>query len=206
MQGGLREAGTAATRRQQKERQSMVTIIEPRHRQVLDVEAAEFHGLDPVARAKLITLEHASIAKASLSSAVRRSERRLEALQHSAAWTFGEARGWRLSRSTFGFVTLARSRRHGGWRRYDHQADNGNGYFDGESAHACDHPQWYRRDRKAAAIVAHLYGWPDCRPACEALAARYGLELLVPDLPSWWVPHRTQLIAYIGPAGAGGRA
>jgi hypothetical protein len=65
-----------------------------------------------------------------------------------------------------------------------------------------DHPFFYRRNRKAAAIAAHLYNFPANRAACEKLALSFGLTFEVPDFPSWHYPNGTKLVVYIGPAGA----
>ena len=59
-----------------------------------------------------------------------------------------------------------------------------------------DHPYYYRRGRHAAAIAAHLYGWPHVRERCEATARQHGLVLEVPDFPSWWFPGQTTLVVY----------
>jgi hypothetical protein len=47
-----------------------------------------------------------------------------------------------------------------------------------------DHPQFYRVERHAAAIVAHSYADLE-RPA--ALAQRYGLTLETPTFHSWYL-------------------
>jgi hypothetical protein len=97
--------------------------------------------------------------------AERRMVRRLRALQRRLELDFGAAHGWRLSRTTFGLVTLSLGKRHGGNRSYDE--DQGNGHWRGDFRVSFDHPCYYRRDGKAAAIVSHLYGWPEVRPAAR---------------------------------------
>lgn len=66
-----------------------------------------------------------------------------------------------------------------------------------------DHAYCVKRGRYAAAIAAHLYEgeFAAHRARCEALAARYGLTLEVPDYPSWYYPGATRFVLYIGPAG-----
>lgn len=113
-------------------------------------------------------------------------------MQQAAAIDFGASRGWSLSQKQFDLIALAEGKQHQGARPLDMSLS---------MLHQCfDHPYFYRRNRKAAAIVAHLYGWPKVRPECEKAAAMYGLTLNVPDLPSWWYDGTT-IVAYIGPAG-----
>jgi hypothetical protein len=45
-----------------------------------------------------------------------------------------------------------------------------------------DHPYYYRRGRKAAAIAAHLYGMP-VRSQCKVIANQFGLMFEEPDFP-----------------------
>jgi hypothetical protein len=67
---------------------------------------------------------------------------------------------------------------------------------------ALDHAEFYRtKDRKAAAIAAHLYDFERKAEACSDLAARYGLVLELPDIPSWYLPGRTRTVLYLGPQG-----
>jgi hypothetical protein len=142
-------------------------------------------GLEPLERLRLYREE-------------RRAASRRDAMQRQLELEFGAAHGWKLSATTFGLVTLALGKRHGGSRSYDE--DQGNGYWRGDLHASFDHPYYYRRDGKAAAIVAHLYGWPKVRAGCEATAAHYGLSFEVPDFPSWWNPGGTKLVVYRGPA------
>jgi hypothetical protein len=122
-------------------------------------------------------------------------------MERRMAIDFGAARGWTLSRTTFGLRTLAEGKQHDGGQRYMIDGHNRNpeiGMF-----HTCfDHPYFYRRHRKAAAVAAHLYGMPNCRRECETLAATFGLLFEVPDFPSWWNPGATTLVVYVGPAAA----
>jgi hypothetical protein len=75
--------------------------------------------------------------------------------------------------------------------------------FGAERASFFDHPYWYRRRGKAAALVAHLYCLPNAgnQERCEAIASRFGCLFETPDFPSWWNPGGTVLVAYVGPAG-----
>jgi hypothetical protein len=132
-----------------------------------------------------------------LRFAMQNAIARQKAMERRLAIDFGAARGWTLSPSSFGLNTLSLGKQHAGGRH----SDEGNGWFRGDIANCFDHPCWYRCNRKAAAIVAHLYGMPSCRNQCEAVAARFGLIFEVPDFPSWWNPGSTTLVIYVGPAG-----
>ena len=54
-----------------------------------------------------------------------------------------------------------------------------------------DHCEFYRRGRKAAAIVCHLYNVPD---DISAVAAANGLFANVDPMPSWYSPNCTVVI------------
>ena len=102
------------------------------------------------------------------------------------AMLFGERHGWRLSKSDFSPSVLARR-----------GLFNGRGYHDPWPRELVDHGYFYRKDRKAAAVAAHLYGNFDAakRQDTEATAALYGLGVTWPeDFPSWYLPGRTTLI------------
>ena len=111
----------------------------------------------------------------------------LRATRQRLAVLFGERHGWRLSRTDFTPAVLARR-----------------GLFDGRACHAdpwprvlVDHGYFFRKDRKAAAVAAHLYGDFDHakRGDTEATAALFGLQVIWPDdFPSWWLPGRTTLV------------
>ena len=127
-----------------------------------------------------------------LLSALRR-ERELERVfACRLALDFAESRGWTLSRSDFVLAALARGGVHGGYLPYpyDHHT-------------TMDHSYYFRRNRRAAAIAAHLYegAFLANRARCEALAAALGLTLELPDYPSWYYPGATTLVLYVGPAG-----
>jgi hypothetical protein len=76
--------------------------------------------------------------------------------RHRAALDFGERHGWVLVPEPFGLRALAR----GAVRGRSYKRDEGDGHFSGSFARCFDHPYWYRRDSRPAAIVTHLYGWP----------------------------------------------
>ncbi|WP_295049572.1 hypothetical protein [uncultured Paracoccus sp.] len=111
----------------------------------------------------------------------------LQATRQRLAVLFGERHGWHLSRSDFSPSVLARR-----------GLFNGRGYHVDPWPHALvDHGYFYRKDRKAAAVAAHLYGDFDAakRQDTEATAALYGLRVTWPeDFPSWYLPGRTTLI------------
>ena len=111
----------------------------------------------------------------------------LQATRQRLAVLFGERHGWHLSRSDFSPSVLARR-----------GLFNGRGYHVDPWPHELvDHGYFYRKDRKAAAVAAHLYGDFDAakRQDTEATAALHGLRATWPeDFPSWYLPGRTTLI------------
>lgn len=111
----------------------------------------------------------------------------LQATRQRLAVLFGERHGWHLTRSGFSPSVLSRR-----------GLFNGRGYHVDPWPHALvDHGYFYRKDRKAAAVAAHLYGDFDAakRQDTEATAALYGLRVTWPeDFPSWYLPGRTTLI------------
>ena len=87
------------------------------------------------------------------------------------------------------------------------------GLFDGRGYYAepwprelVDHPFYYRKDRMASTVAAHLYGTFDAakRQDIAAFAELKGLRTTwSEDFPSWWLPGRTTLVVYTpltGPA------
>jgi hypothetical protein len=122
---------------------------------------------------------------------VERRERELERIYACRlALDFADSREWILARTDFGLATLARG---GCW-----------GAESPALVHdTFDHPYYFRRNRRAAAIAAHLYegAFQANRARCEALAGRLGLTLELPDYPSWYYPGATTLVVYVGPAG-----
>jgi hypothetical protein len=171
-------------------------------RRVLDQAAYEFDEIAPTVLAQMITEEAEAIAAEARAGKYIGEQRTLRqyAMQHSLAYRFGSERHWALSRYRFELGTLQRGKQHSGSR----YPEAGGGFF-GELSRFFDHPYFYRRERKAAAIVAHLYSLGESNSAdrehCEALAIRLGLRFETPDFPSWWNPGRTIMVAYIGPAG-----
>lgn len=111
----------------------------------------------------------------------------LQATRQRLAVLFGERHGWHLSKSAFSPSVLARR-----------GLFNGRGYHvDPWPRELVDHGYFYRKDRMAAAVAAHLYGTFDAakRQDTEATAALHGLRVTWPeDFPSWYLPGRTTLI------------
>jgi hypothetical protein len=168
-----------------------------------------FAGLDPHALVTLM-LQHAAAGREAerLWEETRDWQHRARAkdaftLESAArlrlAIDFGAARGWTLAKSGFGLRTLGTGKTHAG-SRYTSLGEDADPYA-GNFHDECDHAYYFRRNRKAAAIAAHLYNFPGNRAQCEALATRFGLTLETPDFPSWWNPGGTRLVLYIGPAG-----
>jgi hypothetical protein len=111
------------------------------------------------------------------------------AAQVRLAIDFGASRGWRWSQIVFGLRTLAEGKQHASGQLYCSSRDK---YPSANDFHAqFDHPYYYRRERKAAAIAAHLYNPPfyeKIKAECEAVAKRFRLTFEVPDFPNWWNP------------------
>jgi hypothetical protein len=133
--------------------------------------------------------KRALIAETRTVPRLNARQQELRTLQQRLAVLFGAIHGWTLSRSDFTSAVLARR-----------------GLFDGRGRHAdpwprdlVDHPFFYRKDRVASAVAAHLYGTFDAarRQDIAALAALKGLHATWPeDFPSWWLPGRTTLVVY----------
>jgi|SRR5699024_700694 len=98
---------------------------------------------------------------------------------------FGLERGWKLSKTRFSARVLARGGVHEG------------GMYRKEGAlHSSyrDHSWYYRENRRAIAIVSHLYNVPK---DISTVADDLGLAVSVrPDLYSWWYPGHTTLVIY----------
>jgi len=131
----------------------------------------------------------AMIAETKTGPRLNTLQQDLTAARQRLAVLFGKRHGWRLSKSDFSPAVLAR----GG-------LFNGRGYHvDPWPRDLVDHGYFYRKDRKAAAVTAHLYGIFDYakRRDTEATAALHGLRVIWPeDFPSWWLPGRTTLVVY----------
>lgn len=156
----------------------------------------------PLAEVVSMIAAEASARAADLRARRRHAGLAGEAMRLCLAERFGASHGWTLSQtSRFGLITLGR----GKCRLQGQQlADPGNGWFLGEFrdlAFAFDHPYWYRRDGRAAAIAAHLYEFASRAADCAKLARRFGCGFETPDFPSWWFPGLTTLVVYVGPAG-----
>jgi len=144
-----------------------------------NLTANEFLNINPATLATMINDEQKIVAetdraiRAAAHDGVETLRRRLilkqrqainrqNAIERRLAIDFGAARGWTLSPSSFGLRTLAEGKQHGRWQRFTASYDRTNPgalmFFD-----QFDHPYYYRRDRKAAAIAAHLYRWPAVR-------------------------------------------
>jgi hypothetical protein len=69
--------------------------------------------------------------------------------------------------------------------------------FDGMHHDLFDHGYYYRLDRCAAAIAAHVYDWaPEKLEAAADWGAQRGLAVSIPEFPSWWYPGRTTLLLW----------
>jgi hypothetical protein len=154
--------------------------------------AEQFRGINPLELAAMVKNDEQAIstfwrdehAANKLRFAMQTAIAHQKAIERRLAIDYSAARGWTLSATSFGLGTLALGKQHAGSR----PSDEGNGWFRGDISNCFDHPYWYRCNRKAAAIAAHLYGMPTCRCQCETVAARFGLIFEIPDFPSWWNP------------------
>ena len=115
----------------------------------------------------------------------RRAQDRHNAVQSTLAEAFGTLFGWRRSPSSFSLACLARGGHH-------------DGSYHVISSTLLDHPFYYRfPTRNAAAIAAHLYGWPRVEAECRQLAERERCAIrAVTDFPSWWYPGSTTLVLW----------
>lgn len=121
--------------------------------------------------------------------AERRRSMNIAALRQQLATEFQRCHNWQLSNKAFSPLVLARG-----------------GVWDGRGicAIACwpvefaDHPFFFRRHTRAAALVSHPY---NCTPvqqeAAKIWADQQGLSVSFPkDFPSWWYPGSTTLVAF----------
>lgn len=140
-----------------------------------------------------------SLPRAARHQHYRQLEDRQRIIMRRLAVEFGRRHGWQLSDSAFAILTLRLGKaRAGQYRRNCDETIPG-----GHDGRLMDHPYYYRKDGKAAAVAAHLYDWPTIADDCRVYAEQRGLTLLVPDFPSWWFPGSTTLVVYVGPAGCG---
>ena len=102
---------------------------------------------------------------------------------------FGQERGWNWTDRDFGTRVLARRGVHYGRRNAWEEAD----LFPDS---VVDHPYFYRRNRKAAGVAAHLYDVDYHWSAILQFAQAYGLRVTRPNFPSWWFPGWTTLVLY----------
>ena len=127
----------------------------------------QFVGIEPAALCTLMR-QHGQAAVQAKQAGDRRTMRRQTAFFHAAqrrlAVVFGETHGWTLSPRSFGLRTLGEGKQHGSYQFNDTPGGNPDPVCFGEYF---DHPYFYRRDRKAVAIAAHLYGYPHNRDQCS---------------------------------------
>ena len=149
-------------------------------------QAATSHD-EIAALARAVTDYHEKLCAAKSYPRINALQQDQHATRQRLAVLFGERHGWHLSRSNFSPSVLARR-----------GLFNGRGYHvDPWPRDLVDHGYFYRKDRKAAAVAAHLYGIFDAakRQDTEDTAAIYGLRVTRPeDFPSWYLPGRTTLV------------
>jgi hypothetical protein len=114
---------------------------------------------------------------------------RIGQIRETLAEEFGCRKGWIWSRRPFTLSQRARRSNHA--RRQGPQ----------DAARIIDHTHFYREAKRPylpAALVSHLYDWPEVDPAVEHACHRLGLRYeAVIDFPSWWYPGRTQIVLYM---------
>ena len=115
---------------------------------------------------------------------------------------FGKTKGWSLSKSVFDFKVLSEGKIHCGSRDSFGDGTINPSYHSGISNlnRLVDHAYYYRKNKRAVAIAAHLYDYPNVEKECRILACRFNLIFDVPDYVSWWNPGLTTLVLYVGPA------
>jgi hypothetical protein len=139
--------------------------------------------------------EAAQAYRAKDYGAWRHAQHEEEDLRLHLAQTFSEARRWRPAKAGFDLPTLARGGTSTDWMT---ALQNSPVMV---TRAVLDHPYYFKRNRKAAAIAAHLYNYPDCKEQCISVARAFDVTFEAPDFPSWWFPGGTTLVLYIGPAG-----
>jgi len=131
----------------------------------------------------------ATAERRRLGAVMRRYEQRVQMARDVLAEGFADRHGLRRADKGYSAAVLARGGVHdGGIPRDDW------------SWFAADHRYFFRRNRKASAVAAHVYGTrnPDKVHAdCMAFAERAGLQVTFPtDWPSWWYPGETILVVF----------
>ena len=145
--------------------------------------------------------EAAQAYRAKNWGAWRLAQRGEEDLRRHLVQAFAEAHGWRPAKTGFDFPTLARGGCRTNWEvRFQNLVDS-EVILPRVTRETLDHPYYFKRDRQAAAIAAHLYNFPECKEECEFVAREFGVRFEVPEFPSWHYPGGTKLVLYIGPAG-----
>ncbi len=115
----------------------------------------------------------------------------LSEIQVALAAEFGRRRGWLRARHQFTPAALQFARMHS-FKRWPNSDEQWPYPF-------FDHSYWYRTpDRRAAAVVVHLYNLTDALEAqAQAWAVAHRLQVTFPvDFPSWWNPGGTRLVVY----------
>ncbi len=127
------------------------------------------------------------IRELTSKSVDRKLQEELNKLREVEAKRFGEGRGWKLSRGTFGLHAFK-----AGSRTARLKAD-----YTGEDypySSVIDHPEYYKQYGCPIAIVSHTYGYD--KKACDAFCDEYGLVHEKLDEPSWYYPGGTTSIVF----------
>jgi len=107
--------------------------------------------------------------------------------KRQAAIEFGKDRGWKLSDAPFSLQTLAR------------RGVSGDSYWQNRPTQIIDHSDFYRVNRRAAAIVSHTYLQGDDYglEMAQECADNFGLVFeWIGTEQSWYYPGRTSLVVF----------
>jgi hypothetical protein len=136
-----------------------------------------------MSRGEIVAVLLADIHDKSRAAAVRRVARK-----RRLAIEFGAQYGWKLSEKRFGLLALKRG---SVFSMIRDDADVSDDHLPHE---LFDHLYFYRRAKRAVAIVAHPYHFD--QDAAAAFAKKHDLCWESPAFPSWWYPGATTLIVF----------
>jgi hypothetical protein len=112
----------------------------------------------------------------------------LHRLQQKQTYEFAQTRGWRSAHPfTFGIHSVAKQT----VSRCKADED-----YHPQPFGVFDHGQWFRKNRRCHAIVAHIYDWIAHRQSFTEYAEKYGVSVSTPDICSWYYPEVTTIVIY----------
>lgn len=122
--------------------------------------------------------------RAELNAGVIARTKELTELRERMAFIFAAQHGWKQSQSPFSVSCLASGASC---------SRDGLKTWNVEGLKVLDHPNWFRKDRRAAAAVGHLFEIPDY---AKTWAFEHWLQMTVSDFPSWYWPKECKLVVY----------